>query len=124
MAKIWLVEDDVNLAHLTKISLVKKGHEVIVFNDAVKAVEETKKRKPDLILMDVMLPGLSGPEAVKLLRKDPNSRDIPVIFLTALLSSGEKDLGISVDGINYKSLGKPYDIKQMFELVESTLGKR
>ena len=121
MAKIWLVEDDQNLANLTKIALVKKGYEVIVFHEAMKAVEEAKKQKPNLILMDVMLPDLSGPEAVRALKEDVNLKNTPVIFLTALLSKEESALGMTVDKVNYRTLGKPYEIKQLLELIETSL---
>jgi two-component system, sensor histidine kinase and response regulator len=122
MAKLWLVEDDKNLANLTKIALGKKGHEVEIFSEGLKAVEVAQKRKPDLILMDVMMPDISGGEVLKLLRKDPDLRDIPVIFLTALISSSERNVGISIDGINFQTLGKPYDMKQLLESVENSLG--
>jgi len=122
MARIYLVEDDRNLANLTKVALVKKGYEVVVFHEALKAIEEIKKRKPDLILMDVMMPGVSGAEAVKELRKDTNLAKIPVIFLTGLIGGEEEDVehkGINIDGINYKTLGKPYEIDQLLKMVGS-----
>ena len=121
MAKIMLVDDDVNLANLTKIALVKKGYTVTVFHEAIKATEGARKQNPDLILMDIMLPDQSGAETVKIFRKDPHLKDIPVIFLTALLSSAESELGLTIEGVNYKSLGKPYAIKRLLELVETTL---
>jgi DNA-binding response OmpR family regulator len=121
MAIIWLVEDDVGLAKLTKIALVKKGYNVTVFHEANNIVEEAEKQKPDLILMDVMLPGLSGGEAVQALRKNPKFSDIPVIFMTALLSKEESELGLTIDNVNYKTLGKPFEIKHVLEMVESYL---
>jgi len=121
MVKILLVEDDQNLANLTHIALVKKGFEVIVFHEAGQALEEIKEQKPDLILMDVMLPDLSGPEAVKVLRKNPDLMNIPVIFLTALLSKEESELGLTVDKVNYKTLGKPYEINHLLELIKISL---
>ena len=127
MAKIWVVDDDLNLANLTKVALVKKGHEVMIFHEALKAIEEAKKRKPDLILMDIMLPGVSGAEAVKELRKDPNLAEMPVIFLTGLIGNEEEGVenkGINIDGVNYKTLGKPYEIKQLLELVGNVVGLR
>ena len=122
MARILLVDDDQSLAQLTKTALIKKGYEVTVARDARRAIEEAKRQKPDLILMDIMLPQVSGGEAVKELRKNPGLTNIPVVFLTALVSSEEKDIekiGISVDGIKYKSLGKPYEIDQLLKLVAS-----
>ena len=120
MARILLVDDDQSLAQLTRTSLVKSGYEVTVARDAIKAIQEAKRQKPDLILMDIMLPQVSGGEAVKELRKDPSLTNIPVVFLTALVSSKEEDIektGISVDGIKYKTLGKPYEIDQLLKLV-------
>ena len=121
MTKICLVDDDMDLTNLTKIALVKKGYEVTIFNDSRKAIEEIRKRKPDLILMDIMMPKMSGAEAVRELKKDPDIKDIPVIFLTALISEREADVeesGISIDGINYKTLGKPYEMDELLKLIE------
>ena len=125
MAKLFLIDDDRDLANLTRTALVKKGYEVLVFHEADRAIEQAKKQKPDLILMDVMLPLVSGGEAVKRLKKDPNLEDIPVVFLTALISSEEKSLeetGINIDGLNYKTLGKPYEIEQLLKLIKDVLG--
>jgi DNA-binding response OmpR family regulator len=72
MTKILIVDDDRNLANLTKIALVTKGFEVSVVHESLRVIEELKKQKPDLILMDIMMPKLSGGELVKLLRKDIN----------------------------------------------------
>jgi len=124
MAMIFLVEDDMNLAKLTRVALTAKGHEVFVFHEALKVIQEAKQRKPDLILMDVMLPEVSGPEAVRELRKHANLANTPVIFLTGLIGSQEEDVeheGINIDGIKYKTLGKPYDIQQLLELVASVV---
>lgn len=124
MARIWLVDDDQNLANLTRIALVQKGYEVVIFHEARKAIEEAKKQKPDLILMDIMLPEISGAEAVRELRKDPNLAKIPVIFLTGLIGKEEENVeykGINIDGTNYKTLGKPYGIEQLLKLVGSVV---
>ena len=123
MARILLVDDDQSLAQLTRISLVKSGYEVTIVRDAIKAIESAKRQKPDLILMDIMLPQVSGGEAVKEFKKDVNLKNIPVVFLTALVSP-EEDLekaGITVEGVNYKTLGKPYEIDQLLKLVASII---
>ena len=121
MAKILLVDDDQSLAQLTKIALVKKGYEVMIARDALKAIEVATGQKPDLILMDIMLPQVGGEEAVKKLKKNPNLKNIPVVFLTALVSPEEdvEKAGITIDGLNYKTLGKPYEIDQLLKLVAS-----
>jgi CheY-like chemotaxis protein len=124
MEKIWIVEDDQNLANLTKLLLDKKGYEVTVFHEAGFAIEEIKRQMPDLILMDIMLPQISGAQAVKIIRKNADFKNIPVIFLTGLITSEEDDVkenGITIDGINYTVLRKPYEYELLFKLIESSL---
>ena len=124
MAKIWIVEDDLNLANLTKTVLVDKGFEVEIFYEAPKAIEEAKKTRPDLILMDVSLPGIDGADAIRQLKKLPALRDVPVIFLTGLISNkegGQEGMGIFIDGVKYKTLGKPYEIEQLLEMIEKII---
>ena len=125
MTKILIVDDDRNLANLTKIALVTKGFEVSVVHESLRVIEELKKQKPDLILMDIMMPKLSGGELVKLLRKDSDLKNIPVIFLTGLISR-EEDIemeGINIEGSKYQSLGKPYEINRLLKVIEITLSK-
>ena len=123
MAKIMLIDDDQDLANLTRTALVKNGYEVMLFHDAPRAIAAAAAQRPDLILMDIMLPELSGAEAVKIFRKNGLLKDIPVVFLTALISH-EEDLektGINIEGTIYKTLGKPYEIGQLLKLVEAAL---
>ena len=125
MARIILIDDDEDLPELTKSILVNEGHQVLIFHEAEPAIVEIKKHKPDLILMDVMLPGINGAEAIQEIRKDPKLRNIPVIFLTGLVSAQDKDsmdIGINVSGLKYKVLAKPYEGKELLELVKRMLG--
>ncbi len=125
MTKILIVDDDRNLTNLTKIALVTKGFDVTVVHESLRVMEELKKQKPDLILMDIMMPKLSGGELVKLLRNDPDLKNISVIFLTGLIS-GEEDIemeGINIEGSKYQSLGKPYEIGRLLKVMEKTLSK-
>ena len=94
MAKILIIDDDEDLAQLTKTALMTKGYQASILHSAVNIIEEIKARKPDLILMDIVMPGISGPEAVRNLKADPHLKHIPVIFLTGLISSGEEDVDI------------------------------
>jgi len=122
MKKILLVDDDFHLAKLTKMALTKSGYEVVVLNEGVNILEDARKYKPDLILMDFMLPQISGGDAVKLLRSDADLIKIPVIFLTALISEDDEQLaGVNVDGTNYPSLGKPYEIDHLLMIVKDNL---
>ncbi len=118
MKRILLVDDDRDMANLTKLTLTIEGHEVIVCHDASCALEQTRKEIPDMILMDVMLPNMSGADAVVKLREIPGVSHIPIVFLTALVST-EEERGININGQNYKTLGKPYDIDQLLKVVDN-----
>ena len=119
--KILLVDDDEDLCHLTKTALTKHGYEVIAFHDAEAGIKYAKNFIPNLILMDVMLPAMSGAEAVKALKADPQLKNVPVVFLTALVAGEETNLeerGLNVDGLHYWTLGKPYEIEKLLEVVK------
>jgi CheY-like chemotaxis protein len=123
MAMIFLVDDDENMAYTTERILVRKGYEVAIFHDARKAIEEAKKQKPDLFLMDMMLPQFSGAEAIKELKKDPDLALIPIIILTGLISPEEywEMTRMAVDGKTYKTLCKPYEIDELIKAVSESL---
>ena len=119
--RILLIDDDKDLCHLTKTTLTKHGYEVAAFHEAEAGIKYARNSKPNLILMDVMLPGLSGAEAVKALKADVLLRTVPVVFLTALVAGEEKDLGdtgINVSGAQYQTIGKPYEIEKLLEVVK------
>ena len=121
---IMVIDDDQDLPELIKAILLKEGYQVSAYRDAESAIADVKMQKPDLILMDVMLPGLNGAEAIKEIRKDPVNKNIPVIFLTGLVSGRDGDLkeaGIHVDGLKYQTLGKPFEIKELLALVKDML---
>ena len=124
MARIVFVDDDEELRDLTKTILGKKGHSVLAFADAESAIQEIRIYKPDLILMDIILPGMDGVEAIEKVRENPHFLYIPVIFLSGLVSGREKDIestGIKISGTNYKILGKPFDSNQLLEAIDSML---
>lgn len=124
MARIILIDDDHDLSDLTKTILVQNGYQVMIFHEAESALIELRKRKADLVLMDVMLPGMSGAEAIREIKHDPQLSNIPVILLTGLVSSRDVDLkamGLQVDGITYQILGKPYEIKELLDLIKRML---
>ena len=124
--RIILIDDDKDLCHLTKLALVKNGYQVSAFNDADQGISDARKNKPDLILMDIMLPGMGGPEAVRILQSEANLKNVPVIFLTGLVAGNEatlEDVGLSVSGLNYRVLGKPYEIEKLLEVVRKCIKK-
>src|SRR5689334_20738857 len=119
MKKILIIDDDKDLNRLTKIVLTKEGHEVEIFHDAESGVNYAREYKPDLILMDIKLPGINGIDAVKKIKLGDLSNEIQIIFLTASVSPRIKAWkeGLDVDGIHYLALGKPYEIEKLVQIV-------
>jgi DNA-binding response OmpR family regulator len=119
--KILLIDDDKDLCHLTKKVLTLKGYDVFACIDPQEGLKHARQNKPNLILMDVMLPGLSGPEIVLSLKQDSQLKNVPVVFLTALMTGDEKGLqeeGLTTGGIKYPTLGKPYEIDHLVAAVK------
>jgi len=119
--KILLIDDDQDLCQLTKRVLTKNGYDVAEFNDGAKGIAFASQYKPNLILMDIMLPGLSGPELIASFKSDPQFKNVPVVFLTALVTGEEQGLeeeGIAAGGVNYPTLGKPYEIERLLAIVK------
>jgi CheY-like chemotaxis protein len=118
---ILLIDDDPDMCQLTKKVLTLQGHSVAAFANGEEGIATARQSRPNLILMDVMLPGLSGPEIVKDMQTDAQLKNIPVVFLTGLVTNDEKTLqdeGLEVGGIKYPTLGKPYEIERLIEIVK------
>jgi len=84
MTKILLVDDSKLLRMATERALARAGYSVSTANDGAKAIELAKNEKPDVILLDMLLPGMTGPEVLKALKKDAHTAEIPVVAFTGL----------------------------------------
>ena len=113
MAKIMIVEDELPINNLIMRNLSLVGHECTQIYDGESAVREAWNGKYDLILLDVMLPGLSGFEVIKQIPK------IPVIFVTAKTELSDKLAGLYLGGDDY--IVKPFEILELIDRVESVL---
>lgn len=91
MAKILIIEDNLTNLKLAVLLLVKAGHSVISAADAEAGLTLARDEQPNLILMDIQLPGMDGLEATRLLKRDDTTRAIPVIALTALAMKGDEE---------------------------------
>lgn len=111
MTRILVVEDSRTNMELAVVVLEAGGHSVLQAVDAAAGLALARDERPDLILMDVQLPAMSGLEATAILKADPATRDIPIIALTALAMSGDREriMAAGCDGyiekpIRYKTL--------------------
>ena len=81
--KILAVDDEVNIVRLVQVNLERAGYTVVTANDGKEALDKVRDENPDLVVLDVMMPYMDGFEVLQTLRRNPATRDIPVIMLTA-----------------------------------------
>ncbi len=114
--KILVVDDDVNISELLRLYLEKDGFSVITCENGLKAVELQKNENPDLILLDIMLPGLDGWQVCREVRK---TSEVPIIMVTAKGETFDKILGLELGADDYVS--KPFDAKEVVARVKAVL---
>ena len=116
MSKILVVEDDSNLLETIRYNLSKEGYEVSVALDGAKALEIARQEKPDLIILDIMLPEIDGFEVCRILRKDMN---VPIIMLTARVDETDKIIGLDTGADDYMT--KPFSMRELLARVRALL---
>lgn len=99
MAKVLLVEDDINLREIYAARLIAEGYDVVVASDGEEALAKAVKEKPQLILLDIMMPKISGFDVLDILRSTPETKTTKVIMLTALSQSIDRERGKKL-GVN------------------------
>ncbi len=118
--RILIVDDDRDSTHLIKILLEKISHYLVVEeNDAAKAHESARDFRPDLILLDIMMPQIDGGDIAAQIDADPGLQRTPIIFLTALVTKAEANAGLHIQG--HPVLAKPIDIPELINRVEENL---
>jgi DNA-binding response OmpR family regulator len=118
-AKILLAEDDVSIGRMTMFKLKREGFEVTWFQNGQEALNEVKAIEPDLILLDIMMPGLDGYQVYEALKEDPATESIPVIFLTAKGQTDDILKGIALGVDDY--IRKPFKPNELVRRVKKTL---
>ncbi|MCK5241981.1 diguanylate cyclase [bacterium] len=116
---ILIAEDDQGTLELVKVILETKGYELTWARDGEEALRMAKELKPDLILMDIMMPKLNGYELAHLLKENLDLKDISIIFLTVRSESDKKIAGLRMGGHDY--ITKPFDIYELMARIEAAL---
>jgi two-component system phosphate regulon response regulator PhoB len=119
MAKILLAEDEKQIADMISFKLTNGGHEVVRVADGAQAIALARVGLPDLILLDAMMPGLSGFEVLRQLKADSSLRSIPVIMVTA--KGHERDVLSGLRGGAVDYIVKPFSLKELSARVELAL---
>jgi CheY-like chemotaxis protein len=118
--RILIVDDDQESTHLVKILLERTGcYLVLEENDAAKAHQSARNFKPDVILLDIMMPATDGGEVAAQIEADPELQRTPIIFLTALVTEPETKTGLRIQG--HRSLAKPISIPELINGIEESL---
>jgi two-component system, cell cycle response regulator DivK len=121
MAKILLVEDNEMNRDMLSRRLIKKGYEVVMAMDGELAIEMARSETPDLILMDISLPGLDGWEATRRLKAMPETQTIPIIALTAHAMAGDKEKCLDAGCNDYDT--KPVEFPRLLGKIQEFLGQ-
>jgi CheY-like chemotaxis protein len=119
MSKILLVEDNEMNSDMLSRRLQRKGHEVLIAIDGAQGIKLAQSENPDLILMDMSLPVLDGWEATQQLKALPETRDIPIIALTAHAMAGDREKCIEVGCDDYET--KPVDFSRLLGKIQVLL---
>jgi two-component system phosphate regulon response regulator PhoB len=121
-ANILLVEDEPGIQELLKFNLAQAGHSVTAAGDAEHALKFLKSTLPDVILLDWMLPGMSGIDLCKRLRSDERYQPIPIIMLTARGEERDKVLGLDTGADDY--ITKPFSPRELVSRIKAVLRRR
>lgn len=122
MLKILIIEDEENILELLKFNLEKNNYKVICAKDGKNGFELTKKERPSLILLDLMLPKMDGIELCKKIRSDIELKDIFIIMITAKVNETDKVLGLEAGADDY--ITKPFSLKELQARIKAVLRRK
>lgn len=109
--KIYVIEDDLDIAELVQFNLDKEGFRVTIEPNGDKGFDLILSKPPDLVILDLSLPGLSGIEICKYLRENARTKDIPIIMLTARSQEIDKIIGFEMGADDY--ITKPFSVREL-----------
>lgn len=120
--KILLVDDDPDILKVLSMRLEKTGYEVDIASDGLVALEKIHKDRPDLIVLDLMLPEVEGYKVCRMLKFDETYKDIPVIILTGRTQEEDRNKGMQMGADAY--MVKPFESKDLLIKIEKLLEER
>lgn len=121
MSKVIVIDDEPFILMMIEDKLRSAGIQVITLRESVHAISVIKKERPDLIILDWMMPELSGIDLCKMIKADIELKNIPIIMLTAKGQDADKELGLKTGAILY--ITKPFSPKALLEMVKKFLDK-
>lgn len=119
MSHILIIDDEQDILDLLSYNLKKEGFSILTAKDGISAKEAARKTSPDLIILDLMLPGIDGLELCRFLKKDSKTASIPIIMLTAKGQEMDKVTGLEMGADDYVT--KPFSVKEITARVKALL---
>ncbi len=119
MRKILIVDDEKDIVDLVAYNLEKEGYEILKAFDGEEALALVRTRRPDLVVLDLMLPGIQGLEVCRRLRWDPATAQVPIIMLTAKGDEVDRVLGLEIGADDYVT--KPFSVKELTARIRAVL---
>jgi len=119
VARILVADDDVDIRELVEFKLSMLGHDIVAVGDGTAALGACRNARPDLAILDIMMPGMSGLEAMRAIREDPSLSDLPVILLTARAQEADVETGLSSGADDY--ITKPFSPRELATRVQALL---
>jgi DNA-binding response OmpR family regulator len=118
--RILVVDDEIYIVHILDFSLGMEGYEVVTALDGEEALKKANETKPDLIVLDIMMPKMDGYETCKALKSDASTKDIPVILLSAKGRNVDMQTGYDVGADEY--ITKPFSPRKLVDRINTMLG--
>jgi DNA-binding response OmpR family regulator len=119
MSEILVVDDDRDVAQSIELSLRRRGYRVTLAHSGVEALKTLRRYRPDIVILDILMPGMSGLEVCRHLRTDPNTVGLPIIFLTARGQEQDRIDGLRAGADDY--LSKPFSLEELILRVKAVL---
>ncbi len=120
--KVLVVDDEDNIIELIRLGLRYEGFLVEVASDGEQGITMAQRINPDLVILDVMMPGIDGLEVCRRLRANPTTLDVPILMLTAKDEVGDRILGLQTGADDY--LTKPFDFYELLERIKAILRRQ
>jgi DNA-binding response OmpR family regulator len=120
--KILLVDDEVDFVEVVRVRLEDSGYEVLVAYDGEEGLERAEREEPDLIILDIMLPKISGFDVCRKLKIDENFKDIPIVMLTAKFQPNDIKFGEAMGADAY--ITKPFEPQVLLGKIRELLNKK
>ncbi len=117
--RVLVIEDEQDVAELIRYNLAKEGYEVRVVANGVDGLKQARESRPDMILLDIMVPQLNGWEVCRRLKQEPDTREVPVIMVTGRVEEGDKVLGFEMGADDYVT--KPFSPRELLARIRAVI---